>query len=241
MKTARHNQHQANFMKQGKRKSPNLVPRLLVIFGLLLMISVIGIKLYSDIMRKMLLKQYEQTAVFPISLADSPEATPTPSVTAQWSSDVEPILPDPSQLSVSDGGEEETSSNVVVIGKLQIPKLDLDVAISEGVSSRMLRYSVGHFTGTALPGDIGNCAITGHRNYLWGEFFNRLDEIFPGDEIILTRDGSTYTYIVSDKFVVEPDELWVLNQGQAKELTLITCTPIRVATHRLIVKAELRE
>ncbi len=229
-----------NRIKQ-KKKKRNLLPGLFIILGVLIMTSVIGIKLYSDLMRKMLLKQYEENSVFTISLAQTAEPTPMPPEISQWSNDNETVLPDPNQLPESDSDEGDSSSNIVVIGELLIPKLDLDVAISEGVSSRMLRYSVGHFTGTALPGAAGNCAIVGHRSYLWGEFFNRLDEMFPGDEIILSRDGKSYTYIVTEKFVVEPDELWVLNQGEMNELTLITCTPIRVASHRLIVKAELEE
>lgn len=141
----------------------------------------------------------------------------------------------------SDSGNAaaETIEEQAVLGVMSIPKIDLTVAVCEGVSQSVLRYSVGHFSDTAFPGQMGNCAITGHRSYAWGEYFNRLDELETGDEIIINYNASVYTYVVTEKRVVEPDAAWVLNQAQSYELTLITCTPIRVGSHRLIIKAIL--
>lgn len=68
---------------------------------------------------------------------------------------------------------------------------------------------------------------------------NRLDEIEVGDDIYVERADHTYRYVVTEKFVVEPADTRVLDATSDAQIILITCTPIRVATHRLIVKGVL--
>jgi sortase A len=127
-----------------------------------------------------------------------------------------------------------------VLGIIYIPKIDLTAAIGKDVSMSTLKYAVGHFEGTALPGEKGNCCIAGHRSYTYSQFFNRLDEVVAGDEIRIKTTKGTFKYVVYDKFVVEPSQVEVLKPTKDATLTLVTCTPIRVATHRLIVKARLQ-
>ena len=129
---------------------------------------------------------------------------------------------------------QEQSSNI--IGILSIPKLDLNVGIGEGVDNETLKYSVGHFSDTAMPGQKGNFCVIGHRSYTYVEFFNRLDEIEENDEIIVEYNGKEFKYKVTEIKVVKPEEVSVLNQSEEEEITLITCTPIRVGSHRLIIK-----
>jgi len=129
----------------------------------------------------------------------------------------------------------------VIIGIITIPKIDVKAAIGEGVDADTLKYAVGHFTGTSLPEEKGNFCIAGHRSYTYGEFFNRLDELEIGDEIIVQTTTAQYKYNVYEKKVVEPNEISVLNNTNSSTITLVTCTPIRVATHRLIVKGKLKE
>lgn len=127
------------------------------------------------------------------------------------------------------------------IGILMIPKIDLKVALGEGVDMKTLKYSAGHFPDTPYPGEVGNSAIAGHRSYTYNQFFNRLDEVEIDDEIKVQTKNGEFTYIVDQKFVVLPEEVSVLNDTEDSILTLITCTPIRSATHRLIIKAKLLE
>lgn len=127
-----------------------------------------------------------------------------------------------------------------VIGIMEIPKIDLKVAIAEGTDKQTLKKAVGHFEGTAMPGEIGNFAVAGHRSYTYNEFFNRLDEMEIGDEIRVKTTKGEFVYEVTDIFVVEPHEVWVLDPTPEATITLVTCTPIRVATHRLIVKGKLK-
>ena len=126
-----------------------------------------------------------------------------------------------------------------MVGILSIPKIDLTVGIGKGVDNETLKYSVGYFTETSLPGEKGNFCVIGHRSYAYGEFFNRLDEIEQEDDIIVGSNEKEFKYKVTDIKVVTPDEVSVLNQTEDSEITLITCTPIRVGSHRLIIKGVL--
>lgn len=127
-----------------------------------------------------------------------------------------------------------------VLGVLRIPKIDLEEAVKEGSSSNVISSALGHMEGTAYAGEIGNCAIAGHRNYVFGRFFNRLDEVTVGDTIeVETLDG-IYTYTVTKSFVVEPEDVSVLNRETKKQdITLITCTPLFVGSHRLIIRGTM--
>lgn len=125
------------------------------------------------------------------------------------------------------------------VGLMIIPKIDLKVAIGEGVDMETLKYAVGHFPGTGKPGEKGNFSVAGHRSYTYNEYFNRLGEIKIGDEIIVRTIKGEYKYKVYETKVVEPTEVSVLNPTPDATLTLVTCTPIRVATHRLIIKGRL--
>ena len=132
------------------------------------------------------------------------------------------------------------ATNSKAIAMLEIPKLDLMVPVVEGTDPKDIKYAVGHFKDTDMPGTTGNFAIAGHRSYTYNEYFNRLDELENGDTIkVKTIDGKMYTYKVFEKLVVEPEETSVLMSTEEPIITLVTCTPIRKATHRLIVKGKL--
>lgn len=128
-----------------------------------------------------------------------------------------------------------------ISGIIEIPNIKVSAAILEGTDDKALKYSVGHYPETAQPGEVGNCVLLGHRNYLYGHFFRRLDELEKGDKIIIKKDENIYTYIVSESFVVSPEDVWVLDQTSDSIITMITCTPIGTYTDRLIVKGVLLE
>lgn len=128
-----------------------------------------------------------------------------------------------------------------VLAALSIPSISCKEVVKEGSDRGTLAKALGHMEGTALPGQVGNCVIVGHRNYNFGLYFNRLNEVAIGDEITISTKEGTYTYIVMETKVVEPEEVSVLGQTEEANLTLITCTPIYIATHRLIVVAVLSE
>lgn len=122
--------------------------------------------------------------------------------------------------------------------KLVIPKISLDAMVVEGTTRRMLLVGPGHMEQTPLPGEEGNSVITAHRD----TFFRHIYELNKDDVIEVRRKGQTYTYHVTGKKVVDPEDLSVLRQGKDKRLTLITCYPtyyIGPAPDRLVVFAKL--
>lgn len=124
------------------------------------------------------------------------------------------------------------------IGIIEIPKIEVRLPILNDVDDESLDAGVGHFPETALPGEQGNTAIAGHRSYKFGRKFNRLNELEINDSITIIRNKRRFDYLVTEIKVVEPDEISVLDQPEkGRFLTLITCEPIRVASHRLIIRA----
>ena len=126
-----------------------------------------------------------------------------------------------------------------IIGIMEIDEIDLVVTMADGTDNKSITLSVGHFPNSAMPGQAGNCAIVGHRSYRYGAYFNRLDELEAGDTVRIKTVDGIFTYCIDTKQVVEPTELSVLDTTDDATITLITCTPIRTATHRLVLKGHL--
>ncbi|HEX2047823.1 MAG TPA: class E sortase [Acidimicrobiales bacterium] len=123
-------------------------------------------------------------------------------------------------------------------GVILIPKIGLDQAFIEGVGVEELKQAVGHYPDTKMPGEKGNAALAGHRT-TYGAPFNRLDELVAGDAISVTTQAGTFRYEVTEKRVVTPDEISVLDDTPDNRLTLTTCHPKYSAEQRLIVFAQL--
>lgn len=121
---------------------------------------------------------------------------------------------------------------------LRIPSIELIQTVAEGADGSVLRDSLGHMMGTVYPGREGNCVIAGHRNYSFGAFFNRLDEVEVGDAVYVDTLTQTYRYEVTEVKVVDPEEVEILEDYGDERLTLFTCTPIYLATQRLVIVAE---
>lgn len=216
-------------------------PLILILFGCTVVVIVFFMWFYSSYRQKQLVQKYESSVEENFDLTD----LNLNDINENETMDTSASNIDESDDSINDVQENEISKisisdrNIQLLGVLTIPKIDLTVAIGNGTDNSTLKYAVGHFNDTALPGEMGNSCIAGHRNYTWGKFFNRLDEIEVGDEILVERDETTYSYIVSDTFVVDPEDTWVLDQTEDAEITLITCTPMYSADHRLIIKGTL--
>lgn len=112
-----------------------------------------------------------------------------------------------------EGMEESICENAQgkVIGAIEIDRIDIRYPIVEGAGQDELRYAVGHVSSTAGIGENGNCVLAGHRGSRYGEFFKRLGKVNVGDEIRVTSlNGSVYCYEVVEMFVVEADDVWVM-------------------------------
>jgi len=119
---------------------------------------------------------------------------------------------------------------------LRIPKIRLEVAVLPGTDDFVLNRAVGHIAETALPGADGNSGIAGHRD----GFFRGLKDIGPGDAIELETLRGRQTYRVERTWVVDPEDVSVLDATSTRSLTLVTCYPffhIGPAPQRYIVRA----
>ena len=123
-----------------------------------------------------------------------------------------------------------------VLGRIEIPRLGMMIAILEGTSAQTLRLGVGHIKGTALPGEAGNSGFAGHRD----TFFRPLKDIRTNDEIQIQTATGMSRYQVDWVRVVAPDDTDILDPSTASSLTLITCYPfhlIGAAPERFVVHA----
>ena len=127
--------------------------------------------------------------------------------------------------------------------RLEIPAIDLDTIVVEGTTPAALRAGAGHYPETPLPGEIGNVAIAGHRT-TYGRPFNRLDDLRPGDKVVLTTPIGKHTYeVVSRPWVVNPND-WTPVEDYPEGgsfVTLTSCHPEGSAAWRIVVRAELVE
>jgi len=128
-----------------------------------------------------------------------------------------------------------------VLGRIKIPAISSNLLLVEGTGAKQLNWGAGHVTGTAMPGETGNTGIAAHRDYTFGTYFSRLDELNPGNEIIVEYQGISYVYLVTESFIVEPDQVFVLARTEDPTITLITCHPRNSGKQRLIVKGKLVE
>lgn len=127
----------------------------------------------------------------------------------------------------------------VIIGRLQIPRLDLDVDLRSGVTLTTLDKGPGHWPGTAEPGRRGNMVIAGHR-VTHSKPFRHLELMEPGDEVIITMtDGSVVRYVTTGSEVVDDEALWIADQRDGYTGTLFACHPPGSARQRYVVHLAL--
>jgi sortase A len=123
-----------------------------------------------------------------------------------------------------------------VLGRMDIPRLGISIAVLQGTNSRTLRLGVGHIEGTPLPGEPGNSGIAGHRD----TFFRDLKDIRQKDQIQLQTATGMFRYEVDWVRVVASDDVSVLAPSTESVLTLVTCYPfyfVGPAPKRFVVQA----
>ena len=146
-----------------------------------------------------------------------------------------PDLPIPGPLPLN--AHEATPQ--VVLGRLDIPKLDVSQELQQGMTLTAINRGPSHWPGTPLPGEMGNVVIAGHRvTYL--RSFNRLDELVAGDQVVFTMfDGGVHTYEVVTISIISPDDLWIADQTYAHTATLFACHPKHSARQRIVASLRL--
>lgn len=126
-----------------------------------------------------------------------------------------------------------------VMGYLEIPKISLRLPIYHGTGDAALQKGIGHLAGTSLPvgGSGTHCVLSGHRGLPSALLFTDLDQLETGDTFTLYVLDQRLSYQVDQILVVEPEDVSALAPEDGKDyVTLVTCTPYGVNTHRLLVR-----
>ncbi len=123
--------------------------------------------------------------------------------------------------------------------RIQIPAINVDAPIVQGDGWEQLKKGVGQFIGSPPPGREGNLVLSAH-NDVYGEIFRHLDRLVPGDQVIIYTRQRQFVYIVDRTVLVEPTAVEVMAPTSSPTVTLISCYPYLVNTHRIVVFARLQ-
>lgn len=188
-----------------------------------------------------------------VSILDQPTLTPTPLIVAIVlpSGHTPPDSPGgarfndaeiPSHLrplvqSLADVRLATASPSQAV--RIQIPAIRVDAPVVQGDGWEQLKKGVGQHAGSGNPGDLNNLILSAH-NDIFGEIFRDLDQLNPGDLVLLYTNQRSFTYIVVETKVVEPTQVEVMTATNQPTLTLISCYPYMIDDKRIAVIARLQ-
>ncbi|WP_162616393.1 class C sortase [Xylanimonas allomyrinae] len=126
-----------------------------------------------------------------------------------------------------------------VLGRVRIPVIGVDLPIYHGTSEQTLSLGVGHLFGSSLPvgGEGTHAVLTGHSGLVDATMFDGLHDLKIGDRFTIVVLDEVLTYQVDQILTVEPSDTEPLRPTPGKDyVTLVTCTPIGVNSHRLLVR-----
>lgn len=163
-----------------------------------------------------------------------PPSTP-PTTVAPTMPPTSLVLPQPVDPPPEDGSTEPH----VEIGTIEIPKIGLTSPLQEGIRLSTLNNGPGHWPGSAMPGQVGNAVIAGHRVSHNAEF-RKVDALVAGDEVIMTTADGRFVYAVVSTEIVKPDAMWVVDQTPERTATLFACHPPGSVRERIVVHLALK-
>jgi sortase A len=142
------------------------------------------------------------------------------------------------QIAYLAGQEKRVVPHGAAMGRIVIRRLGLSSLVVQGADQSSLQLGPGHYASTAFPGQGRTVAIAGHRT-TWLAPFRNLDELAPGDRIVLDMPYGTFTYAVQYQRVVSPGAWWITRNVGYERLVLSACTPLFSAAQRIVVFARL--
>jgi sortase A len=127
----------------------------------------------------------------------------------------------------------------VVHGTLALPTIGVSEQLHEGVTLTAIDRGPSHWPGTAMPGQLGNVVVAGHR-VTHSKPFHNLDLLAPGDPLVFTmNDGTTWTYELTGTEIVTPDAMHIVDQHPDYTATLFACHPKGSAAQRIVAHFRL--
>jgi sortase A len=145
---------------------------------------------------------------------------------------LQPLVQSLSNIPVPTPGPEQAN-------RIQIPAIQVDAPIVQGDSWEQLRKGVGQHVGTTIPGVSGNLVLSAH-NDIFGEIFRDLDQLKPGDEVIVFTNQDSYSYVVVESRIVDPTAVEFLASSNQPIVTLISCYPYLQDSQRIVITASLQ-
>ncbi|MGL6199164.1 MAG: class C sortase [Lachnospiraceae bacterium] len=128
-----------------------------------------------------------------------------------------------------------------IMGSISIPKINVELPVFHGTTTESLEIGSGHMEGSALPigGEGTHAVLTGHTGLNTAKLFTDLIELTIGDEFYIKVLDQTLAYRVDQILVVEPADMEAIQPVPGEDyVTLVTCTPYGINSHRLLVRGE---
>ena len=123
--------------------------------------------------------------------------------------------------------EDGSTDPRIELGTIEIPRIGLTRSMFEGIRLSTLNNGPGHWPGTAMPGELGNVVVAGHR-VSHNKDFRNLDQLAPGDEVIMSTMSGRYVYHVVSTEVVPPDAMWIVDQTAGPHGHAVRLPPARL-------------
>ena len=226
--------------KRLSRLTYNLIVTVILLLGLLVLLYPTLSNIYNNLRNQSLISDYEQS-VNKISetdyskmLEDAREYNRLHTINtfSDAFNGEEYILSHPYDTLLNPGGNN-------IMGYIEIPKINVKLAIGHGTGSEILQKGVGHIEGTSLPigGSGTHSVLSAHRGLPSAKLFTDLDMVKEGDKFFIYVLNETLAYQIDQIVVVEPDQADELAIVEGKDyVTLLTCTPYGVNSHRMLVR-----
>ena len=147
-----------------------------------------------------------------------------------------PAAPEPRPVPLSEpvAPDDGAAEPLVELGTIEIPRIGLHATLHQGIALSTIDHGPSHWPGTALPGELGNVVVAGHR-VTKTRPFRHIDQLRPGDRVIFTVGTTRAEYEMVANEVVTPDALRIVEQRPEHTATLFACHPPGSARYRFVV------
>jgi sortase A len=139
----------------------------------------------------------------------------------------------PTTTTAAEKAPERVVNDNVGIGKIEIPKLGVTEYMFEGIELSILDNGPGHWPDTAMPGQVGNMVIAGHRVSHTHPFLH-INDLGVGDEVYFSADGKKYRYEVTGTEIVDPNAIRIVDPTPTATATLFACHPPGSTAYRWV-------
>lgn len=228
-----------------RRRRRWLIPIALVLAGVLVLLYPVAATQYNNHKQRSFAEQYNSQVMqaAPEQLEDALDRARAYNKTLPGVPILDPWL----EMAGADPSSDAFTLYKAELGdydamaRIQVPRVGIDLPVYHGTSDPVLAKGAGHLYGTSLPvgGESTHSVLTSHTGFANATLFDHLADVEEGDLMLVDVMGERLAYRVDQIKVVEPTEISDLTTIEGADyLTLFTCTPYAVNTHRLLVRGE---